>query len=341
MPPEPNDPALNIFAVGTLLLSIAACMNVLHMRRKGPVLPYEPRRPVPWGAVGCVLVVLYLLNVAYAALQEGAAGEAADSSQPLAPSTLVFGMMQQLLFVAGILVVIALFTKATLRDLGWPANMRQFVRDVSVGGAACLAALAPVHIAQAALMFALFPDTKSGHPLIKMVMDAPPDPWILLLSGVAAVVVAPISEEIAFRLLFQGWLERREDDRLGWRKSAAGEMQNEPAAIAGDEATDTNDESNQPAASSPDVINSPMESEPPRRGTAGLPYGWFPIVISSIAFGVTHFGYGPEPVPIFLLGLVLGYIYQRTHRIIPGIVAHALFNLFTMIVLWRMVYHQG
>jgi membrane protease YdiL (CAAX protease family) len=38
---------------------------------------------------------------------------------------------------------------------------------------------------------------------------------------------------------------------------------------------------------------------------------------------------------------VLGFLYQRTHRIIPGIVAHALFNLFTMIILWRMVYHHG
>ena len=50
MPPE-FDPALNIFALGTLLLGIVACLNVIYMRRNGPVLPYEPRRPVPWGPV--------------------------------------------------------------------------------------------------------------------------------------------------------------------------------------------------------------------------------------------------------------------------------------------------
>ena len=79
--------------------------------------------------------------------------------------------------------------------------------------------------------------------------------------------------------------------------------------------------------------------EPPARGVAGLPYGWLPIIISAAAFGIAHFGYGPEPVPLFFLGLVLGFVYQRTHRIVPCIVAHSLFNLFTMVVLWRMVFY--
>ena len=35
--------------------------------------------------------------------------------------------------------------------------------------------------------------------------------------------------------------------------------------------------------------------------------------------------------------LLLGYVYQRTHRIVPSIVAHGLFNLLTMLTLWRMV----
>ena len=93
---------------------------------------------------------------------------------------------------------------------------------------------------------------------------------------------------------------------------------------------------------SPFVIrHSSVQANPPRRGVGGMPYGSFPILISASLFGLAHFGYGPEPVPIFLLGLVLGYVYQRTHRIVPCIVAHALFNLFTMVVLWRMVYHPS
>ena len=48
---------------------------------------------------------------------------------------------------------------------------------------------------------------------------------------------------------------------------------------------------------------------------------------------------GPEPVSIFLLALILGYVYQRTHRIVPTMVAHSLFNLITMIALWRLVFY--
>jgi hypothetical protein len=78
------------------------------------------------------------------------------------------------------------------------------------------------------------------------------------------------------------------------------------------------------------------ETSPPQKGVAGLPYGWLPVLISSALFGAAHYGYGPEPVPIFLLAIILGYVYQRTHRIIPCIVAHSLFNSLTMITLWGL-----
>ena len=83
------------------------------------------------------------------------------------------------------------------------------------------------------------------------------------------------------------------------------------------------------------------ESTPPRTGVFGLPYGWFPILLSSFLFGIAHFGYGPEPIPLFLFGAVLGYLFQRTHRILPCIVAHALFNLVSMVMLWRIVVHAA
>ena len=76
------------------------------------------------------------------------------------------------------------------------------------------------------------------------------------------------------------------------------------------------------------------------RGVAGLPHGWFPILISAALFGAAHYGYGPEPVPIFLLAIILGYVYQRTHRIIPCIVAHSLFNALTMITLWGLTLNE-
>jgi membrane protease YdiL (CAAX protease family) len=63
-----------------------------------------------------------------------------------------------------------------------------------------------------------------------------------------------------------------------------------------------------------------------------------PIVLSSALFALAHVGHGPDPIPLFFLALILGYIYQRTHRIVPCIVAHMLFNSLAMLVLWQMIF---
>jgi membrane protease YdiL (CAAX protease family) len=71
---------------------------------------------------------------------------------------------------------------------------------------------------------------------------------------------------------------------------------------------------------------------------AGLPHGWLPIGISSLLFALAHFGHGTDPVPLFLLALMLGYTYQRTHHIVPCIVTHMLFNLVSLIALGLTIY---
>ena len=60
-----------------------------------------------------------------------------------------------------------------------------------------------------------------------------------------------------------------------------------------------------------------------------------------LLFGLAHVGYGPDPIPLFLLALVLGYTYQRTHRIVPSIVTHALFNGMSLFALWRITSLSG
>lgn len=312
----PNDPVLVGFAIGTMLLSVLTGVNLLSMRRKGPLLPYEPRRPVPWTWAGVLLAAFYLLITLYSSLE------------PLRAFTLAASMLQQVLIVGGFLFVITFVSNATTRDLGLPDSADQLARDIFIGGVACLVALAPVHIEQILLMYALNPQQESsGHPLVKMVMSGSPNMGLLVITGLATVVIAPICEEITFRLLLQGWLEKFEDTRVGWR-----EIAENPTA---------DDETRVPEDDSDQSDHSSFAPLPPQRGIAGLPYGFFPIFVSALCFGLAHFGYGPEPVPIFMLGLALGLVYQRTHRIIPGIVAHALFNLFTMIMLWRMLYHAS
>jgi membrane protease YdiL (CAAX protease family) len=334
MPDPPIDPALALFQVGMMLLSMTACVEVIQMRRRGRVLPYEPRRPVPWGAVGSILAALALITILYGTIAETPKPETDVPPAAHSAFDVLDAMLAQAVIVITFVVVVALFSRANVRDLGLPTNWRMFVRDISIGAAACLVALAPVLMLQNTLMNYFYPQlTESAHPIIKMIKESP-SAWMLIWTGVATVVLAPLCEELTFRLLLQGWLERWEDRQLGWRQAAAEVpvIASETTSLDGPvAAANQSVERLAPASPAP---------EPPRRGIGGLPYGWFPIIVSAAAFGIAHIGYGPEPAPIFLLGLVLGYVYQRTHRIVPSMVTHALFNSFTMFILWLLLRHH-
>ena len=47
---------------------------------------------------------------------------------------------------------------------------------------------------------------------------------------------------------------------------------------------------------------------------------------SAMVFALAHSVMWPDPIPLFVLGLVLGWLAQRTQNLLPGIVLHALFN---------------
>ncbi|MBQ7422982.1 MAG: CPBP family intramembrane metalloprotease [Prevotella sp.] len=52
---------------------------------------------------------------------------------------------------------------------------------------------------------------------------------------------------------------------------------------------------------------------------------WFPIVISALIFGIIHMNLA-QGIHAFVIGLLLGWMYYRTHSIIPGIVLHWINN---------------
>jgi membrane protease YdiL (CAAX protease family) len=81
-----------------------------------------------------------------------------------------------------------------------------------------------------------------------------------------------------------------------------------------------------------------IAATPPQAGVGFMPYGSLPILVSSVMFASAHIGHSTDPFPLFVLALFLGFVYQRTHRIVPCIVAHALFNLISMLALWQMLF---
>ncbi len=56
----------------------------------------------------------------------------------------------------------------------------------------------------------------------------------------------------------------------------------------------------------------------------------WPIYVTSLLFAVMHLGQGAAPIPLFFLSLGLGFLYQRTGRLVPAIVVHMLLNAATL-----------
>ena len=311
--------ALVVTAIAAML-SFAAGFFLFQRHAYGdPLLAYEPRRRSPWGPL--VLVIPLLI------LSQGVAQifMAESSMQEMSPAEFVIGALVfssiQLGYVWAAMAWLSWDKQADSADLGLPATSNLFWKDVVRGTTACAAALMPVLIVNF-LLTNLF-QSKEGHPMIEKLMDFS-SPTMLVVASFSAVVVAPVFEEFVFRVLLQGWLERLEDEAVQFEAT-----QREPEIVEGE-------------LVEPELVDLPLEqpqhSQPPSRTQLGwfglLPHGWLPIIISGVLFGLAHLGHGLAPVPLILLGVVLGYLYQRTHRLVPCVVAHMLFNGYSMLLLW-------
>ncbi len=59
---------------------------------------------------------------------------------------------------------------------------------------------------------------------------------------------------------------------------------------------------------------------------------WLAIGLASVAFGMMHFSQPQFVLPLTVLGVALGYVYERTGSLIAPILLHILFNSRTMLV---------
>lgn len=60
---------------------------------------------------------------------------------------------------------------------------------------------------------------------------------------------------------------------------------------------------------------------------------WLAVTITSVLFGLVHVGAEPAAVPsLVILGMVLGYNYERTGRLLAPILLHAFFNIANLVI---------
>ncbi|TWT95809.1 CAAX amino terminal protease self- immunity [Botrimarina colliarenosi] len=215
MPPGTPPPWLSTLAFAVLGLMVVALWTFGGRLLHGlPAVEPRRRRPVPWGGEGALLAGFYLVCAALS-LAASVNDEAAPTGD-LRLSGAVLQLLSQLAFAAiAVAVLIARYPTRGLTwgDLGLGDLPRKLAGDVGLGVLACMAMLPFVYGANYVLVL-LF-GNPTLHPAIESLLHD--SDWESLLSiGLVASVGAPLFEELAFRVLLQGGLERIGGRRATW-----------------------------------------------------------------------------------------------------------------------------
>ena len=294
-----------------------------------PVLAFESRMASPWGLLD--LIIAFFLLVACQVFASGLLVtkfgiQIADDMSADGRAALLFGgALATLAAFLSSIAVVRLRSGATWIDLG--INRTCLASDLQLGAVAFVM-LAPIVYGIQMVLVKWF---ESQHPLNEL-LRKDPDPKFFVLAGIAALIVAPLAEEYFFRVLLQGWLER-----IATRASATTHL------LLGGRPGDTvalsaND---QPQLHSYSYA-SPIEETPSHVGgdrerTRPL----WPILVSACLFALAHYSHGPDPIPLFVLAVGLGYLYRQTHRVLPCIVVHFLLNSCSLAALcWSVFFGE-
>ena len=189
------------------------------------------------------------------------------------------------------------------------------------------------------------------HPALKAMANDHSHISVALLVLIV-VVIAPISEELFFRGLIQSWigqkLARATAKSTHTSDSCAGTDSSDwvPPHLADKPAVNefkhAVDENTSVIPVDPGLGPPLSTAVPPPRCWPQAPWlprnRWFAILITAAIFAGVHYlvtpGYDEWFPSLFLLGVALGYIYERTGNIWTDITMHACFNLIpTLLVL--------
>jgi membrane protease YdiL (CAAX protease family) len=335
-----------------------------------PVLEHEPRALANWGFIdGVILFVLEVVFTGtFAAVAFGVYGlnlKADPTTDTAAYLRLVFlATLARMAACAITWMVIVLRT-----GCAWRSSLTQMGRDAKLGAAAFCALAIPTYL----LHILLTQFWKSAHPLIESLRDQP-EPQFLAIVFFIAVVSAPLTEEFIFRVLFQGWLERMFDPwesmkpnffltlLVGERAQPVGTATEIVAAQLAQPSEGAPTEVIQAELARP-AVEEPIYLGPPPPVSASwsgrhappLPQGdvkhlpnqpifdpWLTdilsISISAGVFALMHYSHGPDWVSLLILAAGLGYLYRRTHRMMPSLTVHFLLNSMSMLALYSEIY---
>jgi membrane protease YdiL (CAAX protease family) len=316
-------PGLMILLLGMVSSIVGAWIwVVIRFALRQPILPPNTPRVVPWGFGTVLLAVAIWLGLgfglpsAYLAIHpELRSHPGAEPTVLPAGTRMALSATQNGLAAVLIPIVVCLFAKARLRDFGiLDADPARRVLQ----GITAYALLAPFIYGVMLLSVGIW--GRQTHPLEDAV-KAEASGIPALIAAVAAVVCAPVMEELLFRSLFLGWLTRLALGRQSERMS-------EPTPVADPIVVDPVETDAKTSENPYEAPVAPIESIPetiPVRRTVALRLLAANATVALI-FAALHGQVWPTPMPIFCLALGLGFLYQRTGSLLPSIVLHMCIN---------------
>ncbi len=339
---DPSQQTAAFLVAGIALVGTAASFAMLvrlgrRLRRGEPILPRQPRQPVPWGLGEVLLVAAGYLGLWVAA---HAVDRALFGPLPAAPAGPSAAPPKASAASQGLAPRPAASPPGAGHTLDAPERPKQ-PGDVN-------------------------------HPLIRLIRQRPH--WTTLVGAlVVAVLIAPVVEEFLFRLVLQGWLEAMETRvRQYWALGQRAEgllpvllvsaafaalhyREAEPPAEAealvrefgchamaslamlvyglvclrGLSGATLEDLGIQPAKIGEDI----------RLGlgaflTVAAPMYGVQIALSLILPALVSRPIAPDPITLALFAMVLGALYSRTHRIVPAIALHMALNATSVLLAW-------
>jgi membrane protease YdiL (CAAX protease family) len=326
---------------GAAVLGVGVAGVVRAGRRGRPFgLPRQRLRAAPWNGLACLGAFLVLWAPQQLAVQW------LPDNRPAQLAVGVAALPVQLL-------TLWLALRSAFGNAPYPGGQtRHRLRDHAVAGFGTWLVVVPATLAVHAVVRAVWVQfgepAMSDHPLIQALQRTPNDATLWSMITLEAVIGAPVREEVFFRGVVQPWAILRP-----W----SGDLLVGVAAVGGYLFAASQSDSLWHGALAPLFVavvwlvivcaarRRPgwLERVLPRMTPQDLPREQVVrgIAGTSILFAMTHAGSWPDPVPLTVLSLGLGWLAFRTQSLVGPIACHALFNALTMYELRIMTLWAG
>lgn len=324
--------SLAAILVSLMVVGLLVAMRWRWRYRREPLIPRPSRYPLARWSGSEVALALFIFvalpNLAVAALQSAGLFPVFDPRQPLPPDLqlklLIVKVMVSPLIIAAMLGVLWFGSRTRPKTLG--LRLWRWRPSLLLGYVSYLIVTPLVFGVQfiAQWLNHRFAVKIEPHVLQRLGEDAPSvGTWLLII--VTAVVIAPWAEEILFRGIMLPWLARRWWG--GW-SAMAGAMAMGLAAT---------DQSLAPLAFALVVSLFAIAVTFPHMPEQGVRRS---ILGTALLFAMFHYTFWPHPIPLFVLGIALGWLAHRSRGLIAPITLHALFNATSVIIMLLGLVHS-